>query len=198
MPLFVNRLLWAIKECLVYVIICFSAFIFFFVFGFIIARGNEDGILIDNASAFINLIFSTELVAVKYFFVKILAGAGVLIIIALSGKFVWLVFFHLLIIVYLSLMQGAALYAFYSSFSVMGISVYALMIFPSFLVRICSIISLSACGVSCYKTRRDCLEKYNFRVICECFLIAFLIYAVAVLYETLMIYLILRPVSVYF
>ncbi len=198
MPLFVNRLLWSVKECLIYVIICFSAFIFFFVFGFIIASGNEDGILIDNASAFINLIFSAEVGAVKYFFIKIFTGAGILAIIALSGKIVWLVPFHLLIMIYLSLTQGAALYAFFCTFSVMGISVYALMIFPSFLVRVCSIISLSACGVSYYKARRDYLEKYDFRVICEYFLIAFLIYAVAALYETLMLCLILRPISVYF
>lgn len=198
MPLFINRAVAAVKECVIYIIICGCVFVGFFVCGFIIARGNDNEWLCENASAFLQGVFSQEQSFAAYFFSKLFAISGVLIIIALSGIIIWLLPLHLVLIAYISLVVGAALNAFFNALSLGGVLIYVLVFLPSFLLRMCAIIFLSAASIAYYKERRDCNIDFDFGVLIGYFLVSAVLCAVAVLYEALMLFCVISPFGIYF
>lgn len=198
MPLFINRALAAVKECTVYIIICVCVFAVTFVCGFIIARGSGGEWLSENADAFLQGVFSQEQSWASYFFCKLFASCGLLIIIALSGLLIWLTPLHLLLIAYVSLVLGAAFAAFFNALSLVGFLIYVLVVLPSSLLRMCAITFLSASSVAYYKERRDCRIGVNIGVILGYFLISVLICLAAVLYEVITLVFVIAPFGIYF
>lgn len=198
MPLFINRAVNVLKECAVYIIICGCVFVALFVCGFVIARGSDGEWLCESATTFLKSLFSQEQGAVSYFFGKLFAVSGVLIIVALSGTVVWLVPLHLLLIAYISLVLGAALNAFFNALSLAGVLIYVLAFLPSCVLRVGAVVFVSASSIAYYKERRDCNLNYNFCVTLGYFAVGLLICAVAVLYEELILFLVISPFGVYF
>ncbi len=198
MQFLLNRTVIAIKNSIVYIIICSCVFIFCFVGGFFVAKRGEEFLLFDAARSFIQSALSSDFSAIGYFFSKLVYGLIILFLITLIGSLIWLIPFHVVFIAIFALIGGVAFNAFFSVFSVIGIFFYFIIIFPSLLVRVLSVIILSCCCLTYCKQRKIDCSQITFYNLCEYFLLTVLIYVVAVLYETIMISIFIRPFGIYF
>lgn len=197
MPVFFKYQICALKSKLVYVIVCGAVFVVCFGVGIYFAMKNERFLFSDAVCGFYDMLFLRGGSVWGYAFSKIFGGIGVLLIIALSGLLTWLLPVHVCFIAYGGFVSGAALLGFFGELSVIGVSFYILVIFPSAVFRCFSIIVLSA-SLLCYNDeRRLCGGRLEWGNVAVLFAVSFVIYLSAVVFECLMIMLAIRPINVF-
>lgn len=203
MPELFSKTVIAIKQNVVYLIVCGSVFFACAILGVFFARSSEDVLLYDSACGFLDIVFKPSVSVWKYVFSKFFGGAGLLIIVTVCGLTVWLVPIHVLLIGYFAFVSGIAAVAFYGALSVVGVGFYILILFPSTVIRAGAIAVLSVNLIYYFKERENlkCSGEKNSIEISRLllyFALSLAMYFVAVMFEALCLIVIVRPINIYF
>ena len=199
----ISETIEAVKQSAVYLVVCAVAFAVCCVAGVMFSVNCEDVLLADSASGFLEIVFTPSASVWSYAFSKLIGGAGILAVVTLCGITIWLVPVHVLLIGYFAFVSGVAAVALYGALSVVGVSFYLLILFPSAIIRAGAIALLSV-NLIRYSKKRECLKKENGEANIEInrlllfYAAGLIVYFVAILFESVFLIVIIRPVNIYF
>ena len=199
----ISKTIEAVKQGAVYLVVCAVAFAVCGVAGVVFSVNSEDVLLSDSASVFLEIVFTPSASVWSYAFSKLIGGAGILAVVTLCGVTVWLVPVHVLIIGYFAFVSGVAAVAFYAALSVVGVSFYVLILLPSTVIRAGAIALISINLIRYYKERRNlkkenCNAKIEIGKLFSFYAAGLIVYFCAVLFESVFLTVILRPINIYF
>lgn len=143
------------------------------------------------------VLFDTTVSAGKYFISKILVSAGLCAFIFLTGLTVWTLPLHFIIFLYQGFVIGAVCPYFYKAYYISGIIFYIVALIPSMLLRFSFNAFYSTCCAKFSGKKLKC-NNNKFSSLLLLILIVFMSYIIAVLWETIFIAIVIKPLNTYF
>lgn len=192
----INYLVCGYKKTQIYLIILCVLFLISFICGIFFCENLSGGFIYINLTEY-NIFFDLSIPLGSYFISKLFTWLGIITFITISGLIVYSIALHCIIICYLGIILGCIVVTLCGSYSLSGVIIVLIVVLPSYLLRIASLISLSSLNYLSVIKSNKC-GKLNLSQIGVNFIVSFLVILLALIWELVLLGIIIRPSNILF